>query len=138
MKHLNVSGAILVNDGQILCAQRNTSKYEYTSLKFEFPGGKIEQGETPAQALHRELIEEMDVDIDVDSMKAFYVVEHEYPDFSITMHTFICPVSNRNVNLKEHVSCEWLSLSELDKLDWAGADLPVVNQLKERGIDEYC
>lgn len=103
MKIIEVSGAILVNDGEILCAQRNKGKHEYVSYKYEFPGGKIEQGETPAEALHRELIEEMEVDIPAETMKHFYTVEHTYPDFEIKMHCFICNMEDRHIVLKEHI-----------------------------------
>ncbi len=130
---LEVSGAILVNNGEILCAQRNKGKYEYVSYKYEFPGGKIEQGETAAEALHRELIEEMEVDIPIDSMKHFYTVEHTYPDFNIRMHCYICNMKERRIVLKEHVNAVWKSLQSIGELDWAAADRPVVEALIKRG-----
>ena len=129
MKTIEVAGAILVNNGEILCAQRNKGKFDYVSYKYEFPGGKIEQGETPAEALHRELIEEMEVDIPAVAMKNFYTVEHTYPDFAIKMHCFICNMEDRHIVLKEHIDAVWKGLNELDKLDWAAADRPVVEAL---------
>ena len=133
MKIIEVSGAILVNDVEILCAQRNKGKHEYVSYKYEFPGGKIEQGETPAEAPHRELIEEMEVDIPAETMKHFYTVEHTYPDFEIKMHCFICNMEDRHIVLKEHINAVWKCLDELDELDWAAADKPVVEALINQG-----
>ncbi|MCX6312540.1 MAG: (deoxy)nucleoside triphosphate pyrophosphohydrolase [Bacteroidetes bacterium] len=127
MKHYEVVAAIIINDGKILCMQRNISKYEYVSLKYEFPGGKIEAGESKEQALSREILEEMDLKIDIG--KEFLTVEHEYPDFKLTMHSFLCKSSTNEFNLKEHVDFKWLSKSELKNLDWAAADVPIVNKL---------
>ncbi len=129
MKELNVVAAILIYNDKILCAQRAEGKYEYISYKYEFPGGKLEAGESPEEALHRELIEEMDVNVDINKMQYFYTVNHEYPDFKIKMQSFICKVQNTNVNLKEHASIKWLEKNQLNVLDWAEADLPIVEKL---------
>ncbi len=129
MKELNVVAAILIYNNKILCAQRAESKYEYISYKYEFPGGKLEEGESPEEALHRELIEEMDVNVDINNMQYFYTVEHEFPDFKIKMHSYICNVASDKINLKEHVAVKWLENSQLKKLDWAAADLPIVERL---------
>lgn len=133
MKTIEVSGAILVNNSEILCAQRDKGKYDYVSYKYEFPGGKIEQGETPAEALHRELIEEMEVYIPAEAMKHFYTVEHTYPDFAIRMHCFICNMENRHIVLKEHINAVWKDLHSLSEIDWAAADRPVVEALVNQG-----
>jgi len=133
-KKLNVVGAILVNDNEILCAQRGVGKYEYVSRKYEFPGGKIEKGESPEEALHRELIEEMLVDVPVDDMQYFDRVEYEYPDFILDMETFLCPVSNREITLTEHLDIKWLTPDQVGILDWAPADWPIVKALRKRGI----
>lgn len=134
MKQLEVAGAILVHDGKILCAQRGKGKYDYTSYKYEFPGGKLEEGETPREALHRELIEEMDVNIKIDDMKTYCVVEHRYRDFEIRMYAFLCPMDSDKITLKEHVAAEWLAPERLKELDWAGADWPIVKELEVGGI----
>ncbi|NLA70179.1 MAG: (deoxy)nucleoside triphosphate pyrophosphohydrolase [Clostridiales bacterium] len=129
MKILNVVGAILTYNNRILCAQRGAGKYEYVSYKYEFPGGKIEAGETPKEALHRELIEEMLVDIDIDDMSYYDSVEHDYPDFKLKMSTFVAPLEDQKITLTEHVDIKWLDPSELDSLDWAPADIPIVKKL---------
>lgn len=128
---MEVSGAILVHDNKILCAQRGKGKYDYISFVYEFPGGKLEEGETPEEALQRELIEEMDLYIPREDMEFFYTVDHQYPDFRLVMHTFICPVESAEVTLKEHVSAVWLPIDELDSLNWAPADRPIVHELME-------
>lgn len=127
MKHLDVVAGIIFYQDKILCMQRNIGKYDYTSLKFEFPGGKIEQGESPEEALRRELMEEMDMK--VGEVKYFYTVEHEYPDFSITMQSFICFVDKPDFLMKEHKSFKWLKKEELMSIDWAAADLPIVKEI---------
>lgn len=127
---MEVSGAIVVHQGKILCAQRGKGKYDYLSFVYEFPGGKLEEGETPKEALGRELVEEMDLQIPQEDMKFFYTVEHQYPDFHLRMHTFICPVSSPEIKLKEHVEVVWLPVSELDSLNWAPADWPIIEELK--------
>jgi len=131
MKHLEVTAAILINNGEILCMQRNAGKYDYVSLKFEFPGGKVKAGESFERALSRELQEEMDIILQIEPAQFFMTISHEYPDFSITMHTYLCPVENRIFTRKEHISHVWLKPSELDTLDWAPADYPIVKRLIE-------
>lgn len=133
-KHLEVCGAILMKDGKVLAAQRNAGKYEYVSYKWEFPGGKLEDGENAKEALHRELIEEMDVHISVEDMEPFYVVEHEYPDFTMRMHCFTCNMHDGHINLKEHVDMKWCTMDDIMDLDWAPADVPVVEVLVKKGF----
>jgi 8-oxo-dGTP diphosphatase len=87
MKHYNVVAAVVCHDGKYLCMQKGKTKFEYTSYKWEFPGGKIEPGETPQQALARELMEEMEYLVEVG--EELVTVNHEYPDFSITMTAFV-------------------------------------------------
>lgn len=131
MRHLEVVAAIIINNGEILCMQRNIGKYDYVSYKYEFPGGKLESGESQVQALMRELYEEMNLDIEITGDDFFMTVDHSYPDFSITMHSYICYVDNRIFTRKEHISNTWLKAGSLDTLDWAAADLPIVKRLKE-------
>lgn len=127
MKHYIVVAAIIKFEDRILCMQRNTSKYDYLSYKYEFPGGKVEVGESNEDALHREIKEELDLEILVED--EFFTVNHEYPDFKLTMHSFLCKSSTPEFKLKEHVAFKWLPQSELMSLDWAAADVPIVEKL---------
>lgn len=129
MKHLTVTAAILINNNEILCMQRAKSKFAYISNKFEFPGGKLEAGESYEKCLAREIKEEMNMDIDVSPEDFFMTIDHEYPDFAITMHSYICEVESRDFELKEHEAFLWLKKEDLLTLDWAPADLPIVNKL---------
>jgi len=131
MRHVEVVAAIIINNDEILCMQRNKAKYDYVSFKYEFPGGKLEVGESREQALMRELSEEMDLDIIVTPKDFFMTVEHTYPDFSITMHSFICKMNNKTFTRKEHISHTWLKFHDLETIDWAAADLPIVKKLRE-------
>ena len=91
MKHYNVVAAVVCHDGKYLCMQKGKTKFEYTSYKWEFPGGKIEPGETPQQALARELMEEMEYPVEVG--EELVTVNHEYPDFSIANSTSKCKIT---------------------------------------------
>lgn len=134
MKHYEVTAAIIINNNEILCMQRGTSKFDYISHKFEFPGGKVEEGETREQSLQRELKEELSVDIEIKPENHFYTVKHTYPDFMITMHSYLCYVSQREINRKEHISDIWLKIEKLNTLDWAAADIPIVEKLMQTKI----
>ena len=132
MKHYEVVAAVIECKGKILCMQRGKAKYEYVSYKYEFPGGKVEVGEENHIALSRELREEMDLDVTIREKDYLLTVDHSYPDFAITMHTYLCKVSTPDFVMKEHVDFKWLSVSELDSLDWAEADKPIVEFLQDR------
>jgi len=134
MKHYEVTAAILIHHHEILCMQRGTSRFDYISHKFEFPGGKVEEGETHEGALQRELKEELSVHVEVKPEHHFLTVQHTYPDFRITMHSYLCYVSSRQVTRNEHISEVWLKNDALDTLDWAAADLPIVRKLMETPI----
>ncbi len=135
MKKVEVSAGILVNNDQILCLQRGRGKYEYVSYKYEFPGGKLEQDESPVAALRRELVEEMHLNIEESDCGHFMTVEHQYPDFHLTMHAFVCNLDSRDFDLVEHIAYQWLSPERLDELDWAKADWPIVNEIMGKTID---
>ena len=126
MKHYNVVAAVVCHDGKYLCMQKGKTKFEYTSYKWEFPGGKIEPGETPRQALARELMEEMEYPVEVE--EELVTVNHEYPDFSITMTAYLCtPKDDANgFRRREHADSKWCSADEMMWLDWAAADIDVV------------
>ena len=131
MKKVEIVAGIIFFQNQILCVQRPKNKYPYISEKFEFPGGKIENDETKKEALKRELFEELNISINIKSL--FLTVVHEYPDFELTMHSFICKVETKELSLHEHIALEWLTLNELKKLDWAAADIPIVDKLLMNG-----
>ena len=133
MKHYEVVAAVIEYENKILCMQRGKAKFDYLSYKFEFPGGKIEAGEENHTALERELYEEMDMDVSISEYDFLLTVEHTYPDFAITMHTYLCKVAKPDFVMKEHISFKWLSVTELDKLEWAEADKPIVEFLKGMG-----
>ena len=126
-KHYTVSAAIIVENKKILCVQRNKGKYDYISYKYEFPGGKLEEGENEEDALKREISEELNLEIDV--AENFLVVTHEYLDFDLTMHSYLCKANTEKLVLKEHIEAKWLYKNELIELDWAAADLPIVSKL---------
>ena len=126
-KHYTVSAAIIVENKKILCVQRNKGKYDYISYKYEFPGGKLEEGENEEDALRREISEELNLEIDV--AENFLVVTHEYLDFDLTMHSYLCKANTEKLVLKEHIDAKWLYKNELIELDWAAADLPIVSKL---------
>ena len=127
MKKIEVVAGVIFWEDQVLCVQRPQNKLHYISEKFEFPGGKIEDGETKEEALHRELLEELNLSTKIKSF--FLTVIHEYPDFELTMHSFICEVDSKELTLHEHIDQKWLYINELTALDWAAADIPIVDKL---------
>lgn len=131
MKKIEVVAGVIFCKDLVLCVQRPKNKFHYISDKFEFPGGKIEEGETKEEALHRELLEELNLSTKIKSF--FLTVVHEYPDFELTMHSFLCEVDSKELTLHEHVDCKWLKRYELTALDWAAADIPIVDKLVSNG-----
>lgn len=107
--------------------QKGQTKYEYTSYHWEFPGGKVEMGETPEEALHRELLEEMDYDVRVG--RHLCTVEHTYPDFAITMAAYMCEADSHEFRMKEHSASLWVKPEMLLDLPWCEADRPIAECL---------
>ncbi|TLS80107.1 (deoxy)nucleoside triphosphate pyrophosphohydrolase [Photobacterium damselae subsp. damselae] len=126
-KQIEVVAAVLMNGGQFLAVQRGESKLSYVSKKWEFPGGKVEAGETLVAAITRELEEELRITI--AEPQFLLTVEHSYPDFDITMHCFVVDVPTRELELTEHLDFRWLNKDQLWDLDWAAADVPAVEML---------
>ena len=124
-KHFNVVAAVVEVDGKVLCMQRGTTRYSYTSHRWEFPGGKVEEGETPEQALHRELLEEMALDVEVHELLA--TVTHDYPDFTITLTAYRCTALTTAFTMREHASSRWLPWDKLPTLDWCAADKKLIS-----------
>ncbi|MBR5963470.1 MAG: (deoxy)nucleoside triphosphate pyrophosphohydrolase [Bacteroidaceae bacterium] len=128
-KHYSVVAAVIRFGDNVLCMQRGLTRFAYTSYKWEFPGGKVEEGETPQEALRREIKEEMNMEVQIgDFVGAF---RNDYPDFSITLQVFWCDVCSPQFDMKEHHDFRWLPLHALPSLDWAEADQKVVEKLLE-------
>ena len=127
MKKVEVVAAIIISQNKILCVQRGISKLEYISKKFEFPGGKIEDGEKKEDTIRREILEELKMEI--EPVEEFLTVTHQYPDFELTMHSFICNCKSTDLTLTEHIDYKWLQKGELECLDWAAADIPIMKKL---------
>ena len=131
MKKIEVVAGVIFWEDLVLCVQRPKNKLQYISEKFEFPGGKIEEGESKEEALHRELLEELNL---LATIKFFFLtVVHEYPDFELTMHSFVCQADSKELTLHEHIDQKWLTIDELTNLDWAAADIPIVDKLLSNG-----
>ena len=126
MKQIEVVAAIIRDkDGRIFATQRGYGDYKDG---WEFPGGKMEPGESPEQALKREICEELETEIIVEWLVK--TVEWDYPQFHLTMHCYWCHVNSGSLTLKEHEAARWLSPDQLDNVDWLPADQVVVEQLK--------
>ena len=124
--------AAIIGDaqGRIFATQRG-----YGAMKdgWEFPGGKIEAGETREQALRREIKEELDTEIAVDDLLC--TVQWRYPDFHLTTHAAWCPMDSGSLTLKEHEAARWLTRDQLDTVDWLPADKEVVKKIKAASLD---
>ncbi|SFP69438.1 (deoxy)nucleoside triphosphate pyrophosphohydrolase [Salibacterium halotolerans] len=124
-KNIHVVGAVIVEENQILCAQRGDSKS--LPYKWEFPGGKIEQDETPQEALRREIDEEMQCRIEIGEQIEHTVYEYDFGVVHLT--TFYCHVLDGTPSLTEHVAIRWLTPADLHTLDWAPADIPAIEKI---------
>ena len=131
-KRIEVVAAVIEFDDQILCVQRGENKYDYISYKWEFPGGKIEDGETEEQALAREIQEELHVKIRVG--EKLVTVNREYLDFTLCVHAYRCTVDTPTVYLTEHIAFNWIGPSHLQAFDWAAADVPIVEKLTNGSV----
>ena len=126
MKQIEVVAAIIQKDGRFFATQRGYGDWKDW---WEFPGGKIETGETPEEALKREINEELSTEISVD--KFLCTVEYDYPAFHLTMHCYLCLLLTEALHLNEHEAAKWLGKDELDSVKWLPADLEVVKKIKE-------
>lgn len=124
-KQINVVGAVIVRDGTILCAQRGKGSL---AGMWEFPGGKIEPDETPVEALRRELVEELKIDVEVG--EKVVTTSYEYDFGIVTLTTFYCRLDDGEPTLTEHIAVKWLAPEALATLDWAPADIPAVDKIR--------
>ncbi len=127
MKTTNVVAAIIIKDNKLFATQRGYGDFKDG---WEFPGGKVEEGETPEEALVREIREELDAEIRVGEL--FDTVEYDYPDFHLSMNCYICELASEEMTLKEHEAAKWLTCDTLDTVEWLPADLGLIGGLEKR------
>ena len=126
MKTIEVVAAIIIKDGHIFATQRGYGEFQGW---WEFPGGKMEVGESPQEALRREINEELDADIQVNEL--LETVEWDYPNFHLTMHCFICSLLSESIHLNEHEAATWLNLENLRSVKWLPADEILLDKIAE-------
>ena len=125
MKRIEVVAAIIRKEGKIFATQRGYGEWKDW---WEFPGGKMEPGETPEEALKREIREELSTEIRVDELLC--TVEYDYPKFALTLHCYLCSLVTEALHLNEHEAARWLANDELDSVKWLPADLEVIEKIK--------
>lgn len=126
-KQIRVVGGLIFENGKVFATKRGDSPYPYVAHKYEFPGGKIEEGESEEEALKRELKEELDLEVEVGSLYARHTFV--YPDFIIHLCVYECEQKSA-FSLKEHESYAWLSPKELKEEEWAPADADILGTIK--------
>ena len=127
MKIIEVVAAIIVEKDKVLVTQRGYGEFKDG---WEFPGGKVELGETLESALKREIKEELDIEIEIDTY--IDTAEYDYPQFHLTMHCYKCRILDGQLMLKEHEASKWVSQDELNEIDWLAADRIVVERMRKR------
>ena len=133
MKTVKVVAAIIIHNNQIFATQRGYGDFKDG---WEFPGGKVEPGETLQQALVREIKEELDTEIEVGDY--LMTVEYDYPNFHLSMDCFLCTINSGNLVLREHEAAKWLTVETLDTVDWLPADQGLVEQIKDYLLKRKC
>ncbi|MBP5385536.1 MAG: (deoxy)nucleoside triphosphate pyrophosphohydrolase [Lachnospiraceae bacterium] len=131
MKTIKVVAAIIYKENEngersVFATERGYGDYKGW---WEFPGGKIEEGETPKQALKREIMEELDTQIEVGEL--IDTIEYDYPTFHLSMDCFWCTLVNGNLTLKEHEAAKWLDKDSIDSVDWLPADITLIDRIKK-------
>ena len=125
MRVIEVVAAIIQREGAYFATQRGYGEFEGM---WEFPGGKIEPGESREVALKREIQEELGIDITIE--KFLCTTDYDYPSFHLTMHCYLCSVESGMIELREHKSARWLTVESLDSVEWLPADKEIINKLK--------
>ena len=125
MKRIEVVAAIIRKEGRIFATQRGYGEWKDW---WEFPGGKMEAGETAEEALRREIREELSTEINVETLLC--TVEYDYPNFHLTMHCYLCSLLTEALHLNEHEAARWLAKGELDSVHWLPADKSIIEKLK--------
>lgn len=126
MKTIEVVAAIIVKKGKAFATERGYGEFQGW---WEFPGGKIENGECPQEALKREIREELDAEISVGEL--FETVEWDYPNFHLTMHCFLCSLNSESLHLNEHEAATWLTKETLHSVKWLPADEVLIEKITE-------
>ena len=126
MKTIEVVAAVIIRDGEVFATQRGYGEFQGW---WEFPGGKMEAGESPQEALKREIREELDADVLVKEL--LETVEWDYPNFHLTMHCFICNLLSESLHLNEHEAATWLNLENLRSVKWLPADEILLDKIAE-------
>ena len=130
MKNIRVSAAVIHRDGKIFATQRGYGEYKG---KWEFPGGKREEGESGEEALYREIREELDSKVEIE--KLICTTDFDYPTFHLTMDVYLASLVEGKLTLLEHEDAKWVSLDSIDNLDWLPADWSVINEIKKHFSD---
>ena len=131
MKTIEVVAAIIIKEGHVFATQRGYGEWQGW---WEFPGGKMEAGESPQEALRREIREELDAEISVGDF--LETVEWDYPNFHLTMHCFVCSLVSESLHLNEHEAAAWLSRETLRSVKWLPADEGLLDRIVELPIFE--
>ena len=133
MKHVEVVAAIIRKGDKIFATQRGYGEWKDW---WEFPGGKLEAGETPEEALKREIHEELSAEISVDEFLC--TVEYDYPQFHLTMHCYLCSLMTDSLHLNEHEAAKWLTKDELNSVKWLPADVELISHLRCLKEERRC
>lgn len=126
MKTINVVAAVIFKDDKVFATQRGYGEFKDG---WEFPGGKVESGESPEDALRREIREELEVDVNVGDL--IETIEYDYPAFHLSMKCFACTIASGSPHLLEHEAAKWLTSKQLGSVDWLPADVTLIPKIEK-------